>query len=98
MPVDNTDLVSESDFNDVPLDIAIKDAVTDIQATLNNLQQGLLTIIDHDEIVHEEYALVWELVNEFQFLAKDLKLIVKSFKPMGFKLGLRVDDLEKINN
>ena len=40
MPVDNTDLVSESDFNDVPLDIAIKDAVTDIQATLNNLQHS----------------------------------------------------------
>ena len=95
--VDNSDLVSESDYGDIPLDQAIKESVRDLQSSLNNIEQGLLAIIDHDVIEVNEYALVWELSCEGVLLAKELKNIVKSFKPKGFKLGLRVGDLPDCN-
>lgn len=91
------DLISESDYGDIPLEIAIKDSIRDLQASLNNIQMGLLNIIDDDIIQIEQYAPVWSSANELIYLSKELKDIVKSFKPKGFKLGLRVEDLEKLN-
>ena len=94
--IDNSDLVSESEYGDIPLDQAINQSIRELQDGLNNLQQSLLTIIDHDIITADEWTLAWETVNEFNLVAKELKLIIKSFKPAGCKLGLRVEDLEKI--
>jgi hypothetical protein len=90
------DLVSESEYNDIPLADAINQSMRDLQASLNNIQVALLAIIDVDEISVEAYAPAWELANDLIALTKELKDIVKSFKPKGFKLGLRVADLEKI--
>jgi hypothetical protein len=82
------DLVSESEYGDVPLEQAIRECVRDLQGALNNLEQGLITIVDHDEINHGEYGTVFSLSNELIDLAKELKEIVKSFKPAGFKPAL----------
>lgn len=95
--VDNSDLVSESDYGDIPLDQAIKESIRDLQSSLNNIEQGLLAIIDHDVIEVNEYAVVWDLGCDMQVLAKELKNIIKSFKPKGFKLGLRLGDLPDCN-
>lgn len=97
MPVDNSDLISESDYGDIPLDQAIKETVRDLQSALNNIEQHLLAIIDHDVITIEEYGPTWELGCDLQVLAKELKQIIKSFKPKGFKLGLRLGDLPDCN-
>lgn len=91
------DLVSESDYGGMPLDEAINGSIRDLQAALNNIQQGLLTIIDHDEINHDEYAIVFSLGNEMVDLAKELKDIIKSFKPTGFKAALCKDLLDELN-
>lgn len=90
------DLVSESDYDGEPLDVVIKRTIGEFQGALNNVQLGLLTIIDHDEITVQEYGPVWELSNDLIALSKELKDIVKSFKPAGFKLGLRVENLEHL--
>jgi hypothetical protein len=82
------DLVSESEYGDVPLEQAIRGCIRDLQSSLNNLEQGLINIVDHDEINHGEYGKVYALSNEFIDLAKELKDIVKSFKPAGFKPAL----------
>lgn len=87
------DLVSESDYDGEPLDQVIRSCIKDFQEALNNIQQGLLAMIDHDEITPDEYAPVWELANDLIHLSKEMKDIIKSFKPNGFKLGLRKDDL-----
>ena len=89
------DLVSESEYGDIPLDEAIKTSVKDIQNALNNIEQHLLSLIDHDVITHEEYRPCWELSNDMVDLAKELKCIVKSFKPKGFKLGIVSPEFEK---
>jgi hypothetical protein len=88
------DLVSESDYDGEPLDQVIRSCIKDFQEALNNIQQGLLTMIDHDEITIEEYGPVWELANDLIALSKEMKDIIKSFKPNGFKLGLRMENLE----
>jgi hypothetical protein len=88
------DLVSESDYDGEPLDQVIRSCIKDFQEALNNIQQGLLTMIDHDEITVEEYGPVWELANDLIALSKEMKDIIKSFKPNGFKLGLRMENLE----
>ena len=90
------DLVSESDYDGEPLDQVIRGCIADFQAALNNIQQGLLTLIDHDEIKVEEYAPIWELANDLIHLSKEMKDIIKSFKPAGFKLGLRVENMEHL--
>ena len=95
--VKDADLVSESDYGDIPLDQAIRESIKDLQSSLNNIELGLLQIIDGDVISVDHYAPVWSSANELIYLAKELKDIVKSFKPQGFKLGLRVEDLEKLN-
>lgn len=89
------DLVSESDYDGEPLDQVIRKCISDFQESLNNIQQGLLTMIDHDEITPEEYGPVWELANDLIHLSKEMKDIIKSFKPAGFKLGLRVENLSE---
>lgn len=91
------DLVSESDYGGIPLDQAINESIRDLQAALNNIQQGLITIIDHDEIDHDEYNVVFVLGNELVDLSKELKDIIKSFKPKGFKPQLCADLLEEHN-
>jgi len=88
------DLVSESDYGDIPLEQAIRGCVRDLQGSLNNLEQGLIRIVDHDEINHDDYGNVYALSNEFIDLAKELKDIVKSFKPTGFKPALCKEQLE----
>jgi len=90
------DLVSESDYDGEPLDQVIRSCIKDFQEALNNIQQGLLTMIDHDEITVEEYGPVWELANDLIALSKEMKDIIKSFKPNGFKLGLRMENLESL--
>lgn len=90
------DLVSESDYDGEPLDQVIRGCIADFQAALNNIQQGLLTLIDHDEIKVEEYGPIWELANDLIHLSKEMKDIIKSFKPAGFKLGLRVENMEHL--
>jgi hypothetical protein len=55
-----------------------------------------LTLIDHDEIKVEEYAPIWELANDLIHLSKEMKDIIKSFKPAGFKLGLRTENMEHL--
>lgn len=85
MPKD-LDLVSESSFNDMPLEEAIRGSIRDLQAALNNIQLGLLTLIDHDEISVEEYGPTYSCVLDLIELAKELKQICLSFKPDGFKL------------
>ena len=90
------DLISESSYNDIPLEQAITDCVRDLQQGLNNTQQSLLAIIAHDEISHEEYGECYYLVREFMDIAKELLDIVKSFKPKGFKvIKLTEDDITK---
>jgi hypothetical protein len=88
------DLVSESEYGDMPLEEAIRGCIRDLQGSLNNLEQGLITIVDHDEINHDEYGNVFALSNELIDLAKELKDIVKSFKPTGFKPALCKEQLE----
>ena len=44
------DLVSESSYGDMPLEEAIRGIVRDLQGSINNLEQGLITIVDHDVI------------------------------------------------
>ena len=90
------DLVSESEYGDVPLEQAIRECIRDLQASLNNLEQGLITIVDHDEINHEEYGFVFKLSNDLIELAKELKDIVKSFKPAGFKPALCKELLDEL--
>lgn len=91
------DLVSESEYGDVPLEQAIRECIRDLQGSLNNLEQGLITIVDHDEINHDEYGLVFSLSNELIDLAKELKDIVKSFRPAGFKAALCKEQLEGLD-
>jgi hypothetical protein len=86
------DLVSESSYNDIPLEQAICDCIKDLQQGLNNTQQSLLALIDHDEISHEEYGQSYFLVREFMDIAKELLDIVKSFKPKGFKAHKLTED------
>lgn len=86
------DLVSESSYNDIPLEQAICGCVSDLQQGLNNTQQSLLAIISHDEITHEEYGECYFLVREFMDIAKELLDIVKSFKPKGFKAHKLTED------
>ena len=88
------DLVSESEYGDVPLEEAIRGCIRDLQGSLNNLEQGLIRIVDHDEINHDDYGNVYALSNEFIDLAKELKDIVKSFRPSGFKPALCAEQLE----
>ena len=86
------DCVSESSYNDIPLEQAICECVRDLQQGLNNTQQSLLAIIAHDEISHEEYGECYFLVREFMDIAKELLDIVKSFKPKGFKAHKLTED------
>lgn len=79
------DLVSDSTYNDIPLEQAIRDSVKDLQEGLNNLQMSLISLISHDEITHEEYGEVYYLSREYVDISKELVMIVKSFKPKGFK-------------
>ena len=39
------DLVSESEYGDVPLEQAIRECIRDLQGSLNNLKQGLKLLI-----------------------------------------------------
>ena len=79
------DLVSESEYENVPLEQAINESFRDLQAGLNELQVGLFALIDHDLIDHEHYGLCYESATSFVELAKELVSIVKSFRPTGFK-------------
>lgn len=94
MPKDiDLDCVSESSYNDIPLEQAINDCVKDLQEGLNNLQSALIALITHDEISHEEYAEIYFLSREFVDISKEMVSIVKSFKPAGFKPGKITDDV-----
>ena len=90
------DLVSESSYNDIPLEQAINESVRDLQEGLNNLQMAMISLITHDEISHEEYGEVYYLSREYVDISKELVNIVKSFKPTGWKAPrLNVDTIEK---
>jgi len=91
------DLVSESSYGDMPLEEAIRGIIRDLQGSINNLEQGLITIVDHDVIDHNEYSLCFSLTNELIDLGKELKDIVKSFKPVGWKKPLCNESLEEHN-
>ena len=79
------DLVSESEYENVPLEQAINESFRDLQAGLNELQVGLFSLIDHDVIDLEHYGLCYESAVSFVELSKELLSIVKSFKPTGFR-------------
>ena len=79
------DCVSESSYNDIPLEQAINDCVKDLQTGLNNLHSALIALICHDEISHEEYAEIYYLSREYVDISKEMVAIVKSFKPAGFR-------------
>jgi hypothetical protein len=87
------DCVSESSYNDIPLEQAINDCVKDLQEGLNNLQSALIALITHDEISHEEYGEIYFLSREFVDISKEMVSIVKSFKPAGFKAPKLAEDL-----
>jgi len=90
------DCVSESSYNDIPLEVAINDCVKDLQEGLNNLQSGLIALIAHDEIDHEEYGQIYYLSREYVDIAKEMVQIVKSFKPAGFKaVKLNESEIDK---
>ena len=90
------DCVSESSYNDIPLEQAINDCVKDLQEGLNNLHCGLTALICHDEISHQEYGEIYYLSREYVDIAKEMVSIVKSFKPAGFKAPkLNMDEIEK---
>ena len=86
------DLVSESSYNDVPLEQAINDCVKDLQEGLNNLHCALVALITHDEISHEEYGEIYFLSREYVDISKEMVAIVKSFKPTGFKASKLNED------
>lgn len=86
------DLVSDSTYNDIPLEQAIRDSVKDLQEGLNNLQMSLISLISHDEITCEEYGEVYYLSREYVDISKELVAIVKSFKPKGFKVVKLTED------
>lgn len=94
MPAKEIDpeLVSDSTYNDIPLEQAIRDAVKDLQEGLNNLQMSLISLISHDEITPEEYGEVYYLSREYVDISKELVAIVKSFKPKGFKAVKLTED------
>lgn len=83
--IQEADLVSESSYNDIPLEQAINDSVKDLQEGLNNLQMALINLITHDEITNEEFSEVYYLSREYVDISKELVNIVKSFKPAGWR-------------
>ena len=50
------DLVSESEYENVPLEQAINESFGDLQAGLNELQVGLFSLFDHDIMDLEHYV------------------------------------------
>ena len=92
------DCVSESSYNDIPLEQAINDCVKDLQEGLNNLQLALIALITHDEISHEEYGEIYFLSREFVDISKEMVSIVKSFKPAGFKAPKIADVIQNQQN
>lgn len=93
--MDNTDLVSESNYGDVPLETVIRETMIDLQNALNHVEVHLLKLISHDEITITDYTPIWALSVDLIDLAKELKNIVKSFKPKGFKAKLTSVALEE---
>jgi hypothetical protein len=94
MPKDiDLDCVSESSYNDIPLNQAIDDCVKDLQSGLNNLHGALIALICHDEITHEEFGEIYYLSREYVDIAKEMLNIVKSFKPAGYKAPKLNEDL-----
>lgn len=90
------DLVSESSYNDIPLEDAIRESVKDLQEGLNNLQMALLSLINQDEISNEAYGEVYYLSREYVDISKELVNIVKSFKPTGWKAPkLNLDTIQQ---
>ena len=91
--LENSDLISESEYNDMPLDAAIKQSISNIQEGLNNVQQHLLHMIDHDEITVDEWEYGYAMGLELIDLSKELKDIMKSFKPAGARVGSKANPL-----
>jgi hypothetical protein len=92
----DVDCVSESSYNDIPLETAIRETVKDLQSGLNELESALLSMIYHDEISHEAYGQIYYLSREYVDISKELVNIVKSFKPAGWKAPkLNADVIEQ---
>lgn len=91
--IQEPDLVSESSYNDIPLEQAINDSVKDLQEGLNNLQMALINLITHDEITNEEFSEVYYLSREYVDISKELVNIVKSFKPTGWRIPKLTPDI-----
>lgn len=92
----DVDCVSESSYNDIPLETAIRETVKDLQSGLNELESALLAMIYHDEISHEAYGQIYYLSREYVDISKELVNIVKSFKPAGWKAPkLNADVIEQ---
>ena len=79
------DLVSESDYGGEPLDEVIKDTMIKLRNSFNFMETYLSNLLAHDEISVEEYSPIWVLAVDLIDLTKELKNVVKSFKPQGFK-------------
>jgi len=92
----DVDCVSESSYNDIPLEQCIRETVKDLQTGLNELESALIALIYHDEIEHEAYGQIYYLSREYVDISKELVNIVKSFKPAGWKAPkITMDDVEK---
>jgi len=92
----DVDCVSESSYNDIPLEQAIRETVKDLQSGLNELESALIALIYHDEIDHVQYGQIYYLSREYVDISKELVNIVKSFKPAGWKAPkLNADVIEQ---
>jgi len=93
--MDNSDLVSESDFGGEPLDKVIRETMIDLRNAMNLMETHMLNMIAHDVISIADYTPIWSLSVDLIDLSKELKNIVKSFKPKGFKAKLTSVALEE---
>jgi hypothetical protein len=89
------DLVSESDYGGEPLDVVIKQTMIDLRNSFNHMETYLMNLLAHDEISIQEYTPIWITVVDLIDLTKELKNVVKSFKPAGFKQKLSSVALEE---
>ena len=84
MPKQEEKLLSESEFDGMSMEEAIKGSIRDITSGLCNVEKALLDLIDMDVITMERFMPCFELGNELVVLTKELMEILKELKPAGF--------------
>jgi hypothetical protein len=82
------DLVSESDYGGEPLETVIKQTMIDLRNSFNQMETYLMNLLAHDEISIQEYTPIYATVVDLIDLTKELKNVVRSFKPAGFTAKL----------